>query len=44
MVKEILELLSYIDNVEDMDVIAYHVKRRQEILIKQAKLTKQLNS
>jgi len=44
MIQELLDILSQIDSVEDMDVIAYHVRKRHELLAKQAKLAKHLNS
>ena len=37
MVQELLDLISKVDNVEDMDVIMYHVRRRQLILVNQEK-------
>ena len=44
MVQEILHLISAIDTVEDMDIVAYHVKRRHELLAKQDKAAKLLKS
>lgn len=43
MVHEILYLLSLIQDQEDMDVIAYHVRKKQEVLRKRANLLRQLN-
>ena len=43
-VKEVLDLIDGIDNVEDLDTLAYVIRKKQEVLINRAKLVKELNS
>ena len=44
MIKELFDLLNTIDNVEDMDVIAYHVRKRHQLLADRERLERKLKA